>query len=272
MKTIGFISLGCEKNTVNTEKMMAACADRGWNVCCEPDSADVMVINTCGFIEDAKREALETVFEAANRKKEGKIGKILIAGCLAERYKDEIAAELPEADGFLGVGSFQRVAEAVEALLAGETPRYFDPNDQIQLEGKRLRTSPRYTAYLKIAEGCNNRCAYCAIPAIRGPYQSRPMESIVAEAGELLKNGAKELILIAQDTTNYGVDLYGERRLPDLIRALCRLPGLVWLRLLYLYPDKITPELIACFKETPKLIPYVEMAVQLLTLNILQLN
>lgn len=262
MSKIGFIGLGCEKNTVNTEKMMAAIRAAGHTLVSDLENIDLAVINTCGFIESAKQEALETIFEVAQLKAEGKVGKILVAGCLAERYQKEIAAELPEVDGFLGVGSFQRVAEAADALLRGEKVAYFDPKEQLQLEGERIVTSPVHTAYIKIADGCNNRCAYCCIPDIRGPFRSRPMETILAEAEKLVAEGAKELILIAQDTTNYGIDLYGERRLPDLIRAIAKIDGLCWLRLLYLYPDKISDELIDLFATEKKLLPYIEMPIQ----------
>ncbi len=262
MSKIGFIGLGCEKNTVNTEKMMAAIRAAGHTLVSDLENIDLAIINTCGFIESAKQEALETIFEVAQLKEEGKVDKILVTGCLAERYQKEIAAELPEVDGFLGVGSFQRVAEAADALLRGEKVAYFDPKEQLQLEGERIVTSPVHTAYIKIADGCNNRCAYCCIPDIRGPFRSRPIENIIAEAEKLVAEGAKELILIAQDTTNYGIDLYGERRLPDLIRAIAKIDGLCWLRLLYLYPDKISDELIDLFATEEKLLPYIEMPIQ----------
>ncbi len=262
MIKIGFIGLGCEKNTVNTEKMIAACHQKGWELSGDLENIQVAVINTCGFIESAKQEALETIFEVAQLKNEGKVEKILVAGCLPERYQAEIAAELPEVDGFIGVGSFQRITEAVEEVLAGNRPQFFDSTDYLQLEGDRIVTSPRHTAYIKIADGCNNRCTYCCIPAIRGPYHSRPIETIVAEAEKLVAEGARELILIAQDTTNYGIDLYGERRLPQLIREVVRIPELKWLRLLYLYPDKISDELIDLMATEPKVLPYIEMPIQ----------
>ncbi len=262
MSKIGFIGLGCEKNTVNTEKMIASAQQAGHTIVTDLEETDLVVINTCGFIESAKQEALETIFEVAQLKAEGKVGKILVAGCLSERYQGEIAQELPEVDGFLGVGSFQRVAEAIDAVLKGERIAWFDPKEQLQLEGKRVLTSPRHTAYIKIADGCNNRCAYCCIPDIRGPFRSRPMENILKEAKELVADGAKELILIAQDTTNYGIDLYGQRKLPALIREIVKIEGLSWLRLLYLYPDKISDELIDLFATEEKLLPYIEMPIQ----------
>jgi ribosomal protein S12 methylthiotransferase len=262
MKRIGFIGLGCEKNTVNTEKMMAAVADAGYTLVGDMEDCAAVIINTCGFIESAKQEAIETIFEVVRLKGEGKVGKIIVCGCLAERYQKDIAEELPEVDGFLGVGSFQRVAEALALVLAGERVAWFDDKELLQLEGKRIRTSPTHTAYIKIADGCNNRCAYCCIPDIRGRFHSRPIEKILQEAKEAIAEGCKELILIAQDTTNYGIDLYGERCLPKLIREILKLEGLQWLRLLYLYPDKVDGELIDLFAEENALLPYIEMPIQ----------
>ena len=262
MNKIGFIGLGCEKNTVNTEKMMAAIAAEGYSIVGDMDDCDVVVINTCGFIESAKQEAIETIFEVVRLKDEGKVKKIIVAGCLAERYQQDIAAELPEVDGFLGVGSFQRIGEGVKAVLAGEQFAWFDPKEHLQLEGPRIRTSPKHTAYIKIADGCNNRCAYCCIPDIRGAYHSRKMENIIAEAKAAVEEGCKELILIAQDTTNYGIDLYGKRCLPELIQEILKIEGLLWLRLLYLYPDKIDDALIDLFAADNALLPYIEMPIQ----------
>ncbi len=262
MTKIGFIGLGCEKNRVNTENMIAQCREHGFEIVSTLEESQVVVINTCGFIEDAKKEALETIFEVAQMKKDGVVKKILVTGCLPQRYAGEIANELPEVDGFIGVGSFQRIAEAIHETLRGNRPLLFDSLEQLQLDGKRALTTPRHTAYLKIADGCSNRCAFCCIPSIRGSYKSRPIENILEEARALVADGCKELILIAQDTTSYGVDLYGERRLPQLICQLARLEGLHWLRLLYLYPDKITPELIALFASEEKLLPYIEMPIQ----------
>ncbi len=262
MINVGFIGLGCEKNTINTEKMIAACRNAGYEIVSDLEKTQVAVINTCGFIENAKQEALETIFEVAQLKAEGKVERIIAAGCLVERYQAEIAAEIPEVDGFLGVGSFQRIAEAVEKVLAGERVEWYDGLENLQLEGERVLTTPPETAYLKIADGCNNRCAYCCIPAIRGPYRSRSFRKIVEEAKSLIEGGCKELILIAQDTTNYGMDRYERRRLPELIREILKIEGLSWLRLLYLYPDKINEELISLFAKEKKLLPYIEMPIQ----------
>lgn len=262
MIKVAFIGLGCEKNIINTEKMMASCKNAGFQLTDELEGADVAIINTCGFIESAKAEALETFFEVAALKAEGKLKKILLAGCLVERYKEEIAKELPEADGFLGVGSFQEVADAVEALMANEAFASYGSVEDLQLEGDRILTSPTATSYLKVADGCSNKCAYCCIPLIRGLFKSRPMENIIAEAKKLAADGTRELILIAQDTTNYGFDLYGERRLCALLRELAKIEELKWIRLLYLYPDKVSDELIDLMAEEEKILPYVEMPIQ----------
>lgn len=260
--TVGFIALGCAKNQINTELMIQAVLNAGYSVTGEPEKSDVTVINTCGFIEDAKKEALDTIFEVAELKKEGKLKKIIVCGCLSERYKDEIANELFEVDGFVGVGSFQRITEAIEKVLAGQRVTMFDDLENIQLSGKRCVINPPYFAYLKIADGCSNCCAYCAIPSIRGRFHSRTMEDILAEAKELVEGGAKELIVIAQDTSNYGIDVYGKRVLPELLRELCKIEGLVWLRVMYLYPDKITDELIEVIASEDKIVKYIEMPIQ----------
>ena len=262
MTKVAFIGLGCEKNIINTEKMMATCQNAGFTLTDELEGADVAIINTCGFIESAKAEALDTFFEVAQLKAEGKVKKILLAGCLVQRYQEEIAKELPEADGFIGVGSFQNVADAVNAVMAEEPVAAFGPVEDLQLEGERILTSPTATSYLKVADGCSNKCAYCCIPLIRGPFKSRPMENIINEAKKLAADGTRELILIAQDTTNYGFDLYGERKLCALLKELVKIDGLQWIRLLYLYPDKVTEELIDLMAKEEKILPYVEMPIQ----------
>ena len=268
-KTVGFIALGCAKNQVNTEIMIAAVKNAGYTITGEPEMSDVTVINTCGFIEDAKREALDTIFEVARLKKEGKLSKIIVCGCLSERYQDDIADELYEVDGFLGVGSFDRIVEAIERVLDGERVTMFDSLENIQLDGERMLITPYYSAYLKIADGCSNRCAYCAIPLIRGNYKSRTMENIIAEAKSLAKGGTKELIVIAQDTTNYGIDIYGERRLPELLKELCKIDGIEWIRVMYMYPDKITDELVEVIKTEKKIVKYIEMPIQHASGNVL---
>ncbi len=267
--TVGFISLGCAKNQINTEHMIAAVVNAGYKITGEAEKSDVTVINTCGFIEDAKREALDTIFEVAALKNEKKLSKIIVCGCLAQRYSDNIAEELYEVDGFVGVGSFDKIVTAIEKVMAGERVMMFDDLSNIQLEGDRYLITPNYSAYLKIADGCSNRCSYCAIPDIRGPFKSRHMENIVAEAKKLVGGGAKELIVIAQDTSNYGIDIYGERKLPELLTKLCEIEGLCWLRVMYLYPDKITDELIEVFKTQDKIVKYIEMPVQHASGNVL---
>ena len=269
--TVGFISLGCAKNQINTEHMIASVKNAGYKVTGEIENTDVTVINTCGFIEDAKKEALDTIFEVAALKNEGKIKKIIVCGCLAQRYSDNIDKELFEVDGFLGVGSFDKIADAIKEVLADKKPLYFDPLSNIQLEGERVLTTPPYSAYIKIADGCSNRCSYCAIPDIRGSFKSRPMENIIEEAKTLVKDGAKELIVIAQDTSNYGIDIYGERKLAELLREICKIDGLVWCRVMYLYPDKITDELIEVIKTEDKIVKYIEMPIQHASENVLKL-
>lgn len=260
--TVGFISLGCAKNQINTEHMIASVIKEGYEVTGEPEKSDVTVINTCGFIEDAKKEALDTIFEVAALKKENKLSKIIVCGCLPQRYQGEIADELFEVDGFVGVGSFGRITEVIEKVMAGERVCAFDGLENIQLEGERYVISPEHSAYLKIADGCSNCCSYCAIPLIRGRFHSRPMENIIEEAKGLAKNGVKELIVIAQDTSNYGIDIYGKRVLPQLINELCNIEGILWIRIMYLYPDKITDELIDVIKTQTKVVKYIEMPVQ----------
>ena len=239
---IAFISLGCDKNRVNTEQMMALCQAAGHEVTGEPDGADVAVVNTCGFIDSAKEEAIATILEVAPLKETGRLKKLLVAGCLSQRYQDEVLTELPEVDGILGTGSYTDIVSAAEAAMAGETPKLFGDIDRTVEDGARLVSTPSYTAFLKIAEGCNNRCAFCVIPSLRGRYRSRPMESLLAEAGQLAGAGVKELILVAQDITRYGTDLYGRHALPELLRELCRL-DFHWIRLHYFYPDEVTDEL-----------------------------
>ena len=259
---IGFIGLGCEKNVINTEQMIHRVKEAGHTIVSDADTADIIVINTCGFIESAKSEAIETIMEMAALKKEGKIKKIVICGCLPERYKDCIAEELPEGDAFVGVGNFADIAEVIEELEKTEKVYRFAPPEEQDMELARVRTGLPFTAYLKIADGCNNCCSYCAIPAIRGAYRSRPLENIVAEAKGLAAEGVKELILIAQDTTLYGTDLYGESRLCELLDELVKIEGFEWIRMLYLYPDKITDKLLDKIANEDKLIPYIEMPIQ----------
>ena len=261
---VAFISLGCAKNLVNTEQMMALCREAGYTVTGEPEGADVAVVNTCGFIDSAKSEAIDTILSIAPLKEQGRLGKLLVAGCLTQRYQDEILEELPEVDGILGTGSYTDIVPAIETVLEGDTPTYFGDIDHTIEDGERLVSTPSYTAYLKIAEGCDNRCSYCVIPYLRGRYRSRPMESLLEEARGLAESGVRELMVIAQDITRYGTDLYGKRRLADLLRALCRI------RLHYLYPDEIDQELIDVIAEESKIVKYLDIPIQHLSDKILR--
>ena len=258
---VAFVSLGCAKNLVNTEQMMALCRKEGWTVTGEPEGADVAVLNTCGFIEGAKTEAIDNILELAGLKQEGKLGKLLVAGCLTQRYRDEILEELPEIDGILGTGSYTDVVEAVKAVMAGDTPTYFGDIHHTIEDGERLVSTPSYTAYLKIAEGCDNCCAYCIIPRLRGRYRSRSMDSLVAEAKGLADAGVKELIVIAQDITRYGTDWDGKHHLAELLERLCRL-DFQWIRLHYLYPDEFDDELIEVIASQPKIVKYLDIPLQ----------
>ena len=240
---VAFVSLGCAKNLVNTEQMMALCRKAGHLVTGEPEGADVAVLNTCGFIESAKSEAIENILQLARLKEQGKLKKLLVAGCLTQRYPDDIRAELPEVDGMLGTGSYTDVVQAVEELMAGEHPEHFGNIHRTYEDGERLVTTPPYTAYLKIAEGCSNGCAFCIIPKLRGRYRSRSLEALLAEAKTLAASGVKELIVIAQDITRYGLDLGDGTTLAKLLNELCKM-DFHWIRLHYLYPEAITPELV----------------------------
>jgi ribosomal protein S12 methylthiotransferase len=258
---IAFISLGCAKNLVNTEQMMALCRAAGHTVTGDPEGADVAVLNTCGFIESAKSEAIDNILELAGLKQAGKLKKLLVAGCLSQRYPGDIRAELPEVDGMLGTGSYTDVVRAVEELMAGERPEYFSDIHRTYEDGERLVTTPPYTAYLKIAEGCSNGCAFCIIPKLRGRYRSRSVEALLAEAKKLAGSGVKELIVIAQDITRYGLDLPEPTTLVRLLRELCKL-DFHWIRLHYLYPEAITDELIEFIAGEPKVLHYLDIPIQ----------
>ena len=249
---VGMISLGCPKNQVDAEMMLAALQEKGFEIVDYVDGADAVIINTCAFIDDAKREAIENILDMIEMKNEGVIRKIIITGCLVQTQREEILTEFPEVDAVIGIGANGSVADLVQKALEEDT-RIFECPDQcaMPLDSQRLLTTPEYWAYLKIADGCSNRCTYCAIPGIRGDYRSVPMETLIEEARALADAGTKELILIAQDTTNYGVDLYGELRLPALLDALCEIDGLHWIRMLYFYPDKITDALLATMARQP---------------------
>ncbi len=258
---IAFISLGCAKNLVNTEQMMALCRQEGWEVATDPVGADVAVLNTCGFIESAKSEAIDSILSLAQLKDQGKLGKLLVAGCLSQRYQFEMLRELPEIDGLMGTGSYTDVVEAVKAVVQGDTPTYFGDIHHTVEDGPREVSKPLYSAYLKIAEGCDNHCAYCVIPSLRGRYRSREMDSLLAEAKALAEAGTKELIVVAQDITRYGTDWDGKRHLPQLLTELCKLP-FHWVRLHYLYPDEFTDELIHVIAREPKIVKYLDIPIQ----------
>lgn len=262
-ESVGFISLGCAKNQVDCEQMMFRLQEAGYEILPDVEGADLVVINTCGFIEAAKSEAIGQIIEMGQRKQEGRIGKILVTGCLAQRYQEEIRKELPEVDGILGTGSYYDVVSAAKAVLAGAPFDEMGSIDAPVPETGRILTTPAHYAYLKIAEGCNNRCAYCVIPQLRGKYRSRAMEDVLREARELAARGVKELIVVAQDTTLYGTDLPGHRKLlPTLLRELCKIDSLHWIRVHYMYPEVMTDELIDVIAQEEKLVKYIDLPIQ----------
>ena len=258
---VAFVSLGCAKNLVNTEQMMALCRKAGHVVTGEPEGAEVAVLNTCGFIESAKSEAIANILELAQLKDEGKLKKLLVAGCLTQRYPDDIRVELPEVDGMLGTGSYTDVVTAVEELMAGEKAEHFGNIHKTYEDGERIVTTPPYTAYLKIAEGCSNGCSFCIIPKLRGKYRSRSLESLMAEARGLAESGVQELIIIAQDITRYGEDLGDGTTLSTLLKKLCKLP-FHWIRLHYLYPEAVSDELIETIASNKKILHYLDIPLQ----------
>jgi ribosomal protein S12 methylthiotransferase len=261
-RTIALISLGCAKNLVNSEQMLYLLNEAGYAIAPSPDGADAVIINTCGFIDAAKSEAIDTILDAAKLKAQGRLKKIIVTGCLTERYQSEITDELPEVDAVLGVGSFGDIVSAVDATFNGEKPKLFgDKNAPVEDTPRIVSTGPAW-AYLRIAEGCNNFCAFCAIPYIRGRYRSRSMESIVSEAEELAAHGVKELIVIAQDITRYGEDLYGKRSLAELCRRLAAVGGVQWIRLHYLYPEAFDDELIDEIASNAKVVKYLDIPIQ----------
>ncbi len=260
--SVGIISLGCAKNRVDAEMMLAALKAAGYKIIDDPALADVAIINTCGFIESAKQESIDEILELAKLKEEGKIKALIATGCLTERYREQMLSELPELDAVVGIGGNGEIDKVVRRVLENQTVELFPDKRKLPLEGGRIQSTEYYYAYLKIAEGCDNHCTYCAIPMIRGGYRSRRMENLVKEAEELSKGGVKELIVIAQDTTKYGIDIYGEYKLAELLRKLCRIDGLEWIRVLYCYPEAITDELIRTFAEEDKLVKYMDIPLQ----------
>ena len=263
MADIGFISLGCAKNQVDCERMMYRVEEAGHTVCSDIVGCDVVVINTCGFIDSAKSEAIDHILMAGALKAEGKIGKILVTGCLSQRYQEEILKEMPEVDGLLGTGSYTEIVPAIEALLSDNPVSEFGSIDAPEQETGRVLTTPRHYAFIKIAEGCDNHCAYCVIPSLRGKYRSRQMDDVLYEARLLAADGVKELIVVAQDTSRYGTDLPGHRRLlPQLLRELCKIDGLKWIRVHYVYPDEIDDEFMDVMASEPKIVKYLDIPIQ----------
>lgn len=259
---VGMVSLGCAKNQVDAERMLAILCRDGFVISPDAGVCDVVIVNTCGFIEDAKRESIENILEFAALKETGNLKAVVVTGCLAERYQKEIAVELPEADVILGIGKNSDIARAIRRALNGEKTVAFGDKAQLSLEGERVLANAPYYAYLKVADGCGNRCSYCAIPLIRGDFRSRRMEDIVAEAEALAGQGVTELNVVAQDTTRYGEDIYGKLMLPQLLEELCALPGIHWVRILYCYPQRITDELLDVMARQPKIVHYMDMPVQ----------
>ena len=260
--TVGMVSLGCAKNRVDAEMMLYTLKQAGYKIVEEAAMADVAIINTCGFIESAKQESIDEILELAQLKKEGKIKAIIATGCLAERYREQMMKELYEIDAVVGIGANKDIADIVAKVLEKEKVETFPDKRQLPLEGGRIQSTEYYYAYIKIAEGCDNHCTYCAIPMIRGSFRSRKIEDIVSEAKNLALNGVKELIVIAQDTTKYGIDIYGEYKLAALLRELCRIDGIEWIRVLYCYPECITEELIDVFANEEKVLKYIDMPLQ----------
>lgn len=259
---IGMVSLGCPKNQVDAEVILAKLSAAGYEITAAESEADAIIINTCGFIEDAKTEAIENIIEVAKFKNEGPLKALIVTGCLAERYRDEITREIPEVDVVVGIGKNKDIVEIVTEAIDGNKKNYYAEKDELELCGDRILTTPPYSAYLKIAEGCDNCCTYCAIPLIRGGFRSRSIDSCVKEAKSLAKKGVTELILVAQDTTRYGEDLCGKSMLPELLSELCKIDGIHWVRTLYTYPERITDDLLEVIASEPKVVPYLDIPLQ----------
>lgn len=265
-----FVSLGCDKNLVDSEMMMGLLRERGYEFTDDETLADIIVINTCGFINDAKEESINTIISMAQYKEEN-LKALIVTGCLAQRYKDEILEELPEIDAIVGTTAFDKICDVIDSVLEKKAQNEFEHIDRLcRPDTKRIITTGGFYSYLKIAEGCNKRCTYCSIPLIRGNYRSVPMEQLIEEAKYLAENGIKELILVAQETSVYGVDLYGEKSLPKLLKELCKISGIEWIRILYCYPEEITDELIETIKTEKKICNYIDMPIQHASDNILR--
>ena len=259
---VGMVSLGCSKNLVDSERMLYKLRKKGYQLVTEPGLADIAVVNTCGFIQSAKEEAIETILELGKLKEDGTLKKIVITGCLTERYREEAAELFPEADAVIGIGNNKDIVDILDHVLAGEKYINFAPKSDAELTGERIISTLPFFSYLKIAEGCSNCCTYCAIPMIRGGFRSVPMEDVIKEAEDLASKGVTELVVIAQDTSRYGEDIYGKSMLPELLKKLCRIDGLKWIRTLYCYPERITDELLDTIASEEKLVKYLEIPIQ----------
>lgn len=267
---IGFISLGCPKNQVNCEQMLWQTYEAGHEIALQAEDCDVAVVNTCGFLQEAKREALEEIARLAALKREGRLGKIIVTGCMTQRYKEELESLCPEADGFIGTGGYEHIGEVIRAVEEGKRPYLFGDIDAPVPETDRVVTTSEHWAYLRIAEGCDNRCSYCMIPSIRGKFRSRPMKAIVEEAKSMAQCGMKELIIVAQDITRYGLDLSGKKQLVELLKELCQVEGIAWIRLHYLYPDEIDDALIDLIASEDKIVKYIDLPIQHISTPILK--
>ncbi len=259
---VGMVSLGCSKNQVDGEIMLSLIQRDGYELCADPALCDVVIINTCGFIEDAKRESIENILEFCERKRAGQVRAVVVTGCLAERYQQEIVSEIPEADVILGIGRNTDIVAAIDHALHGERVVEFSDKDDLVMDAERVLTNPPYYAYIKLADGCDNRCTYCAIPNIRGRFRSRKMENILEEVRRFAAQGVTEMNLVAQDTTRYGEDIYDRLMLPELIREVCKVDGVHWVRILYCYPQRITEELLDVMASEPKVVKYMDVPVQ----------
>lgn len=270
MYKVSMVSLGCPKNQVDAEMMLSALKNAGYEIGVEEAEADAIIINTCGFIEAAKSEAIENILEASRYKSEGRCKALIVTGCLAERYQNDVTKEIPEVDVCVGIGSNGKIAEIVKNAIEGKRENSFGSKYELNLNGDRILGGPFYTAYLKIADGCDNCCTYCAIPKIRGRMRSRTIEDCVAEAKKLAQNGVRELIVVAQDTTAFGEDIYGESKLPELLSELCKIEGLYWIRTLYTYPERITDKLLDVIAREKKLVKYLDIPLQHISGDILK--
>ncbi len=259
---IGMVSLGCSKNQYDAEMMLYVIRKNGWEIVSDPEEGDAVIINTCGFIESAKQEAIDTILEFCELKKEGQVKAVIVTGCLAERYQDELYQQIPEIDVVLGIGSNNKIIENIEKSLEGKKIQSYGEKTSLCLEGDRILIGASHFAYVKISEGCDNKCAYCAIPMIRGGFRSRKIENIVEEVKTLASRGVKEVNIVAQDTSKYGFDLYGKYMLPELLKEVCKVDGIVWVRVLYCYPDKITDELLEVMANEEKIVKYLDIPIQ----------